>query len=138
MAYSDFKDVLSTFLDGWRSFAKGESASPTLTVKISTAYELNALKNSTSANQMIQLGNAYYDQVAIGRSITELYKTPKDYYQDFINSSTSTINSMNDLSDLTKTQHENVEASIAKSRSFSALSSSMKKKLARIKSDFDA
>jgi hypothetical protein len=138
MAYSDFKETLNKFLAGWQSFAKGESASPTLDVKISTAYELNALKNSTSANQMIQLGNAYYDQVAIGRTITELYKTPKDYYQQFVDSSTSDINAMNDLGNLTETQHKNVENSIAKSRSFSALSPSMKKKLARIKSEFDA
>ena len=138
MAYSDFKTTVNGYLEGWQKFTSGESSTPTLNVKISAAYELNALKNSTSAEQMIQLGNAYYDQVALGRSIKELYKLPKDYLEELSNEITDSVNAISDLAGRTSEQHSSVQRSIEASKALITLSSSMQRKLSSIKSEFDA
>lgn len=138
MAYSDFKNTINKYLTGWKDFAGGKSSTPTLDVKISTSYELNALKNSVSAEQMIQLGNAYYDQVALGRSIKELYKLPKDYFDELSVELTNNVNSMDDLATRTAEQHVNIQRSIEMSRALTTLSPSMQSKLSTVKSEFDA
>jgi len=138
MAYQDYVDKFKEHLQGWGAFASGEGSCKNFNTKISTAQELNALRNAVSAEQLIHLSNAYYDQVAVGRAIKELYKTPKDYLEQFEAANKERLDDLNVLGAEVTSQHESVKEHIESAKAARSLSPDWQLKLSKIRSEFDA
>lgn len=133
MAYNDLCNQRLSQIDGALKYLKGVGGSaPTLEVSVDFAKELNAVKNTASSEQIIQLSNALYDQVAFKRSIKETYKTAKDYYkeqQEYLKKIQSSLSFMQkDISE----QHDLVAANIDSVKSFKKNSNIFHKKMSLI------
>lgn len=116
MSYEDLYNQRINQIDGALKFLTGNGQSqPTLEISVNFSKELNAVKNATSSGTIIQLTNALYDQVAFKRSITEIYKTAKDYYteyQSFLNNIKKNLDFMQkDVSNNHELVLENLESS---------------------------
>lgn len=138
MSFSDYTIKFKEFLINWSKFALGEKSVSNFDYKVNTAKELNALRNAGTADQLIQLGNAYYDQVAVGRALSELYKTPESYFSDFSKYAESIINKNDLINNEINENHEKVKKTLNKSKSLKNMSDNLQLKLSRIRSDFDA
>lgn len=138
MAFQSFLEKYKSFLTNWSKSASGEGTTETFDYKINTSQELNNLRNASTVNDMVQLTNGYYDQVGIGRSIKELYKTPKDYLADFILYNEMSMKRLDNLGVEIADSTINVVDTIEKSKSIKGLSQKFQKKLSLIKSEFDA
>jgi hypothetical protein len=138
MAYQDYLAKFKTHLSNWSLFSSGKGSASTFDTNIDAKVELNALKNSASAEQLIQLGNAYYDQIAIGRAIKEMYKTPKDYYAQFDAFSKNILERANIFGQDVAKQHIGVQETIEATKASRMLSSDWQKKFANIEVDSDA
>ena len=104
---------------------------------ISTAKELNNLKNATTVNDMVQMGNAYYDQVGIGRAVKELYKKPKDYFADFVTYNTTQLTQLTNLGNEVTNSYTNISDTTLSNKSIKSISSKLHLKLSLISSDYD-
>lgn len=137
MAYKDFCEKFKDLIAGWKKFAAGDGSVNNAEVNISAAHELNALRNAASSEQLVHLSNAYYDQVAMGRSIKELYKRPKDYLKDYDKSLDFKAAHIDGMNKEVQDQHERVKKTINVSKSGRKIAPTLQKKLSRIKSEFD-
>lgn len=137
MAYQDYVEKFKSHLSNWSLFSSGKGSSQTFDAKIDTSQELNALRNSASSEQLIHFGNAYYDQVAVGRAIKELYKTPKDYHKQFDDFTKSQAKVISSFSEEISKQHEDVKGTSDVSKVVKTLSPTLQKKLANVRSEFD-
>ena len=116
MSYEDLYNQRINQIDGALKFLAGNGQSqPTLEISVNFSKELNAVKNATSSGVIIQLTNALNDQVALIRSINEIYKTAKDYYteyQSFLNNIKKNLDFMQkDVSSNHELVLENLESS---------------------------
>ena len=137
MSYKDYVVKFKEHLDNWGLFASGKGSCKNFDSKINTAQELNALRNAVSAEQLIHLSNAYYDQVSIGRSIKELYKKPKDYLKQFEAANQMQIEAATAFGKEVESQHDKVKGSIESAKAARSLSSDWQLKLSKIESEFD-
>lgn len=135
MAFQQYLEKYKSFLTNWGKAASGNGTTESFDYKINTAQELNALRNAVTVNDMVQLSNAYYDQVAIGRSLKELYKKPKDYLADFVVFNTASLKQLDNLGEEVANSHANIDK--VKIQKKSMIDDKMHKKLSLIKSDFD-
>lgn len=138
MSYGDFQEKYKKLLAGWKAFARYEEPMPTSDIKINAAYELNAVKNATTAEQIVHLSNAYYDQIAISRSIKELHKKPKDYFMDFEKFADTQFGIVEQFSKEVEDQHVKVKRMISSSKALSKIAGFMDKKFANKKIDANA
>lgn len=138
MSFQQYKERFKSFLTNWSKSVSGNGTTETFDYKVNTSKELNALRNASTINDVVQLSNAYYDQVGIGRAIKELYKTPKDYFKDFVALNEITLKQLDNLGNEVETSHTNVNNTIDQNKSIKALSKKMQLKLSLIKSEFDA
>jgi len=137
MSYKEYVSKFKDHLTNWGSFASGKGSCQNFDAKIDTTQELHALRNAVSAEQLIHLSNAYYDQVAIGRSIKELYKTPKDYFAQFEAANKAASNEAEAFGAEVESQHTQVKASIESAQAARNLSPDWQLKLSKIRSEFD-
>lgn len=137
MAYLNYIAKFKAYLTSWAAFATGNGSAETFDYKINTAQELNALRNATTVNDMIQLSNAYYDQVGIGRSINELYKKPKDYFADYIAFNSALSQKLDNLGTEVTNSQTNVQNNLDMKKSISSISKRLQLKLSLISSEFD-
>jgi len=132
MSFVDYTKTYLEFIKNVGSYISGTSSAPTLDLTINTSKDLNTLRNSLSAETLISTSNAVYDQMAIARSLVEIYKKPKDYfkeYQDYLTLEQSKVES--NTSDF-QIQEKTIQDNIQKSKNLMSLSSSLQKKLSLI------
>lgn len=80
--YSDFLAKSQAYLDSFKTFIQGNGTAPTFDKTIDFSDERNILQNASSAETLIYISNAMYDQAAAMRTIKEIYKSPQDYYKE--------------------------------------------------------
>lgn len=136
--FQQYVEKYKTYLTGWAGLISGKSSSVNFDCDINTCSELNALRNASSAEQLVHLSNAYYDQVAIGRTLKEIYKKPKDYLKQFAEQTALQIAALENTGKEVASQVLSVESTIQQSKSNNALSGNLQKKLSLINSEFDA
>lgn len=136
--FQQYVEKYKQYLIGWAGLISGQSNSSNFDCIINTNEELNTLRNSSSAEQLIHTSNAYYDQVAIGRTLKEIYKKPKDYLKQFAEQTDLQIKSLDITRQEVSNQIDSIQATIQQSKSMNSLSPSIQKKLLLIKSEFDA
>jgi hypothetical protein len=137
MAYLNYLAQIKTFLTNWSSCMAGNGSTNTFDYKISTAKELNNLKNAVTVNDMVQMGNAYYDQVGIGRAMTELYKKPKDYFADFVAFNTTQLADLTNLGNEVTNSYTNISDTSLSNKSIKSISAKLQLKLSLISSPYD-
>jgi hypothetical protein len=138
MSYKDFQEKYKKLLSNWKAFARYEESAQTQEISINASYELNAVKNATTAEQIVHLSNAYYDQIAASRSIAELYKKPKDYFLALEKFADNQLASVEALDKEVETQHDRVRKMISSSKALARISSYMDKKFHGKKMSADA
>lgn len=133
MAFSDFCQSLKEHLINVTSYLKGEKSIITFDPSIQPNLELNAIKNSASARQIISLSKAYYDQVAYKRTLNEIYKTPKQYYIEYETILKSELESLETQMIDTKEQHISVLNTLPIAKELCNTSTDLQSKLADFK-----
>lgn len=128
MPYQDFAEAQKTHLNKLGEYIDGSKPAPTFDAKIDFAKELQGVQNATTAEQKIHLANALYDQVAVSRSLKELYKKPSDYFKEFKDSLDVPV--IDATIKEVANQHESVKSTIVKSKVLGSL-----KKAKRINTD---
>ena len=136
--FQQYVDKYKSYLTSWAGLISGKSSSTNFECDINTNAELNALRNASSAEQLVHLSNAYYDQVAIGRTLKEIYKKPKDYLKQYNEFIQNQLTSLDITSKEVTSQVTSISATIQQSKSMNSLSGNLRKKLSLIKSEFDA
>lgn len=126
------------YLSSWAGVIAGTSSSITFDHTINTLEELSALRNASSAEHLVHLSNAYYDQVATGRAIKELYKKPKDYLIQHNNFIATQLKALDSVSIEVANQVKSIQTNILQSKSTNSISPELQKKLALIQSEYDA
>lgn len=138
MSFKEYSEKSKEYLNQLGNYLTGKNSSPTLEIDIDLSKELNAIHNVSSAEQLIQLSNAFYDQVAAKRSLIEIYKKPKDYLNEFKISIDERISSLDNLSSNVDEQHDSVIANKVKSQSLKSISKKLQLKLSLIKDNTNA
>lgn len=138
MSFNSYAERTKEYITKLGSYLTGKTSAPNISTDIDTSTELNALHNVSSAEQLIQLSNAFYDQVAAKRCLKEIYKKPKDYLEEFNLSLKTSIDSLDSLNENVNTQLESVERNKVRSQSIRSISSRLQLKLSLIKDSTDA
>lgn len=133
MAFADFGKTLKEHLNNITSYLKGEKSATTLNTNISTNLELNAIQNAASARQIVTLSRAYYDQMAYKRTLAEIYKTPKEYYKDYIDILKLELESLDIQMTDTNEQHESVTNTLPIAKELRNISPDLQSKLSDFK-----
>lgn len=132
MAYKVFAKNLKDHLVSVVGFLKGESSIQSFKDPTPATTEVNAIQNATSASQVIELSNAYYDQLAYNRTIEEIYKTPKQYYEEYLLLLEKNIKTLELNSKSVEQQHNDISKNIESSKILKSLSSDLQFKLSLI------
>ena len=132
MAYKVFAANLKEHLLSVVSFLKGESSVRSFKELAPATTEVNAIQNATSASQVVELSNAYYDQLAHIRTMEEIYKTPKQYYQEYVTLLENNIKALDVSAKTVEEQHSDISENIESSKILKSLSSDLQFKLSLI------
>lgn len=132
MAYSSYIDTYLQFIRNIGSYLAGNSSAPTLDLSVNITKDLNTLRNSSSAEHLITTSNAIYDQVAISRTLKEIYKKPKDYFSEFQASINNEIKKTEFNGDEFAKQQTSIEQNINKSKGMKNISPALQYKLSLI------
>ena len=133
MAYRDFSKKLIEHVNNVASYLKGDGSITTIDSQILPTLELNAIQNATSAKQVISLSNAYYDQLAYKRTLTEIYKTPKQYYQDYRKMLEEEVKTLQQQADDVDDQHKSVTKTLETAKTVRQISPKLQAKLSMLK-----
>lgn len=114
--YQQYAKQYQKYLAGCAEWISGKSSAENFECDINPKAELNALKNSSSSEQLIHTSNAYYDQVAMSRSLKEIYKTPNDYLQQYVEYNAALVKSLDSTSKEVTNQIASIEATIDSSK----------------------
>lgn len=133
MAFADFGKTLKEHLNNITSYLKGEKSATSLNTDISTSLELSAIQNAASARQIVTLSKAYYDQMAYKRTLAEIYKTPKEYYKDYISILKSELESLESQITDTSEQHNSVNNTLSIAKELRNISPDLQSKLSDFK-----
>jgi hypothetical protein len=138
LSFKTYYEKSKEYLNQLSSYLTGNNSAPNLKLDINPSKELNALHNVCSADQLIQLSNAFYDQVAAKRSLNEIYKKPKDYLLEYKTSIESQIKNLDFMDSDIDDQLESVANNSLWSQSIRSISSNLQLKLSLIKDNTDA
>jgi hypothetical protein len=138
LSFKDYAEKSKEYFTKLSSYLVGNNSAPTLDINFDLSTELNALQNASSAEQLIQLSNAFYDQVAVKRSLAEIYKKPKDYLKEYKNVINGSIQNLTNLDLNVDEQIISVNKNKTKSQSIRNISSRLQLKLSLIKDNTNA
>lgn len=80
MAYKDFVDKFNNYLTNFTNFISGKESTNSIDTTIDMSEELKDINNVSTANQLIDISDAIYDQLAFQRTMNEIYKKPHAYF----------------------------------------------------------
>lgn len=138
MSFKDYAEKSKEYMTKFGLYLTGKNSAPSLTIDIDLSTELNALHNASSSEQLIQLSNGFYDQVAFKRSLIEVYKKPKDYLKEQQLTLDSNIKSLDSLSKDISLNIDSVKANQVRSQSARSISDRLQLKLSLIKDNTNA
>jgi hypothetical protein len=138
LSFKSYANSSIQYLKQLSNYLTGNNSAPNLILDIDPSTELNALHNVSSSEQLIQLSNGFYDQVAIKRSLIEIYKKPKDYLTEYAASISVRTNSLSSQNTEIDNQLTSVTNNKLKSQSIRSISSKLQLKLSLIKDNTNA
>lgn len=132
MSFTDYTKTYLQFIKNIGSYLSGNSSAPTLDLIINTSKDINTLRNSLSAETLIYTSNAVYDQIAMARSLAEIYKKPKDYFNEYQTYLIKEQNKTEFLDSEFQKQEQKINDNIKQSKNLISLSPTLQKKISLI------
>ena len=135
MSFADYTTTYLEYIKKVGAYLAGQSSAPTLKITINPSKDLNTLRNSVSAENLIYTSNAVYDQMAMVRSLKEIYKKPKEYFAEHKLNLEKETSKTTFLKEEFQRQEANIKENTEASKNQKNLSPILQKKLSLISSD---
>lgn len=130
MAYNDFVEKFNKYLTNFTGFISGKESTTSLDLNIDMSDEIKSINNISTANQLIDISDAIYDQLAFQRTMKEVYKKPYEYFSEH-------KKMLEDYSNKLNTRNENVNKhknnlNVTRSNNIKSISTKLYSKLLKI------
>lgn len=130
MAYSDYAKKFNDYLTNFTNFISGKESTISIDTKIDMSEELKAIGNISTANQLIDISNAIYDQLAFQRTMKEIYKKPYEYFSEHKTMLETYSNKLNVCNDTLSKHTDNLN--ITRSNNLKTISTKLHSKLLKL------